>query len=90
MNIVEGRVPRYADDPFSWGVSGQYSVFPCAMDRHAVEFYPEHFRGAALTGRHEQVLEALLADGAVEDPDTARSLRNDLIHAHRAHLPQLA
>lgn len=216
-NIVEGRAPRYADDPFSWGMFERYSVFPCAMDRHAVEFYPERFPGgaycghrlgreafpidqrialgdqwydemvaiahsdqplppayyenvpgeseqlleimhslqrderavfsvnlpnegqapflpkdaivecnaaavgggfaalmaddlpaalvgklqakiasieitvdAALTGSRELMLEALLADGAVADPDVARALRDDLIDAHRAHLPQFA
>jgi alpha-galactosidase len=45
---------------------------------------------AALTGSRELMLEALLADGAVADPDIARSLRDDLIDAHRAHLPQFA
>ncbi|GAC1499437.1 MAG: hypothetical protein NVS1B6_05510 [Steroidobacteraceae bacterium] len=45
---------------------------------------------AALKGGREQVLEARLADVAVEDRDMTRSLRNDLIDAHRAHLPQLA
>jgi alpha-galactosidase len=216
-NIVEGRAPRYSDDPFSWGLFEQYSVFPCAMDRHAVEFYPERFPGgaycgrrlgreafpidqriqlgdqwfdemlaiahskdplprsyyenvpgeseqlleimhslqrderkifsvnvpnqgqapylprdaivecnaaavgggfsalmaddlppalvaklqakiasievtvdAALKGSRELMLEALLADGAVADADVARSLRDDLIEAHRAHLPQFA
>lgn len=216
-NIVEGRPPRYSDDPFSWGLFEQYSVFPCAMDRHAVEFYPERFPGgaycgrrlgreafpidqriqlgdqwfdemlaiahstdplprsyyenvpgeseqlleimhslqrderkifsvnvpnqgqapylprdavvecnaaavgggfsalmaddlppalvaklqakiasievtvdAALKGSRELMLEALLADGAVADADVARSLRDDLIEAHRAHLPQFA
>ena len=216
-NIVEGRAPRYADDPFSWGMFEDYSIFPCAMDRHAVEFYPERFPGgdyfgrklgreafpidqrialgdtwfdemlaiahsdtplpktyyenvpgeseqlleiihslqrderkifsvnlpnvgqaaylprdaivecnaaaigggfaalmadelplaliaklqsriaaieitvdAALKGSRELMLEALLADGAVEDAHIARSLRNDLIEAHRAHLPQFA
>lgn len=216
-NIVEGRAPRYADDPFSWGLFEKYSVFPCAMDRHAVEFYPERFPGgaycghrlgreafpiddrialgdkwfdemlaiansseplprsyyenvpgeseqlleimhslqrderkmfsvnlpnqgqapylpadailecnavalgggfapvmadelpqelvakltakiasieltvdAALKGSRELMLEALLADGAIDDADTARSLRDDLIDAHRQHLPQFA
>lgn len=216
-NIVEGRAPRYSDDPFSWGLFEKYSIFPCAMDRHAVEFYPERFPGgaycghrlgreafpiderialgdkwfdemlaiansdqplprayyenvpgeseqlleiihslqrderklfsvnlpnqgqapylprdaivecnaaalgggfaavmaddlpaelitklqskissieitvdAALTGSRDLMLEALLADGAVADPDIARSLRDDLIDAHRAHLPQFA
>jgi alpha-galactosidase len=46
-NIVTGRAPRYADDPFSWGLFEKYSIFPCAMDRHAVEFYPERFPGGA-------------------------------------------
>ena len=216
-NIVEDRAPRYADDPFSWGMFEDYSIFPCAMDRHAVEFYPERFPGgdyfgrklgreafpidqrialgdtwfdemlaiahsdtplpktyyenvpgeseqlleimhslqrderkifsvnlpnvgqaaylprdaivecnaaaigggfaalmadelplaliaklqsriaaieitvdAALKGSRELMLEALLADGAVEDAHIARSLRDDLIEAHRAHLPQFA
>lgn len=216
-NIVEGRRPRYADDPFSWGMFEEYSIFPCAMDRHAVEFYPERFPGgrycghllgreafpidqriqlgdtwfdemlaiarsdaplprsyyenvpgeseqlleimhslqrderrmfsvnlpnegqapylpkdailecnavalgggfrpvmadplppalvaklqskissieitvdAALKGSRELMLEALLADGAIGDPDVARSLRDDLIEAHAVHLPQFA
>ncbi len=216
-NIVEGRAPRYADDPFSWELFEKYSVFPCAMDRHAVEFYPERFPGgdywgrklgreafpiderialgdtwfdemlaiarsddplpkvyyenvpgeseqlleiihslqrderkvfsvnlpnrgqvsylpddaivecnasavgggfaaliadelpaelvaklkskietieltvdAALQGSRELMLEALLADGGIADPDKAKSLRDDLIDAHRAHLPQFA
>lgn len=216
-NIVEGRAPRYADDPFSWEMFERYSIFPCAMDRHAVEFYPERFPGgayhghklgreafpidarialgdtwfaemlavanadeplpkayyenvpgeseqlleiihslqrderkifsvnlpnqgqapylpkdaivecnaaavgggfaaliaddlppeliakltskiaaieitvdAALKGSRELMLEALLADGAVQDANTARSLRDELIEAHRAHLPQFA
>lgn len=216
-NIVEGRAPRYADDPFSWEMFERYSIFPCAMDRHAVEFYPERFPGgayhghklgreafpidarialgdqwfaemlavanadaplpkayyenvpgeseqlleiihslqrdqrtifsvnvpnqgqaaylpkdaivecnaaavgggfaaliaddlppdmiaklqskiaaieitvdAALKGSRDLMLEALLADGMVDDPDTARSLRDDLLDAHRAHLPQFA
>ncbi len=51
-NIVpEDRAPRYADDPFSWGVYDAHGVFPCAMDRHAVEFYPELFPGGAYHGR---------------------------------------
>jgi alpha-galactosidase len=51
-NIVpEGRTPRYADDPFSWGVFEAHGVFPCAMDRHAVEFFPELFPGGRYHGR---------------------------------------
>lgn len=49
-NIVTGRAPRWADDPFSWGLFREKSVFPCAMDRHAVEFYPERFPGGAYYG----------------------------------------
>ena len=49
-NMVTGRPPRWSDDPFSWGIFRQYSVFPCAMDRHAVEFYPERFPGGAYCG----------------------------------------
>lgn len=216
-NIVTGRAPRYSDDPFSWGMFEEHSIFPCAMDRHAVEFYPERFPGgvycghklgreafpiderialgdtwfaemlaiansdqplppayyqnvpgeseqlleiihslerderkvfsvnlpnagqapylpkdailecnaaavgggfaalaadplpaelvakleskiasieitvdAALSGSRDLMLEALLADGAVADPDVARSLRDDLIEAHRQYLPQFA
>jgi alpha-galactosidase len=51
-NIVpEERTPRYADDPFSWGVYEAHGVFPCAMDRHAVEFFPELFPGGSYHGR---------------------------------------
>jgi alpha-galactosidase len=51
-NIVPAdRTPRYADDPFSWEVFERFSVFPCAMDRHAVEFFPERFPGGAYHGR---------------------------------------
>ena len=32
-NIVEGRAPRWADDPFSWGMFEEHSIFPCAMRR---------------------------------------------------------
>lgn len=51
-NVVpDDRAPRYADDPFSWGVFEAHGVFPCAMDRHAVEFFPELFPGGAYHGR---------------------------------------
>ncbi|MEZ5776914.1 MAG: hypothetical protein R3E44_00990 [Paracoccaceae bacterium] len=49
-NIVQDRAPRWSDDPFSWGLFRKYSIFPCAMDRHAVEFYPERFPGGAYHG----------------------------------------
>jgi alpha-galactosidase len=42
---------------------------------------------AALTGDRSLLVEALLADGAVTDPDTARKLSQDLLEAHRQHLP---
>lgn len=45
---------------------------------------------AALTGDRELFVEALLADGAVGDTDTARRLAADLLAAHRDHLPQFA
>ena len=49
-NVVEGRAPHFSDNPFSWGIFRQYGVFPCAMDRHAVEFYPERFPNGAYCG----------------------------------------
>ncbi len=50
-NIVEdGRTPRWADDPLSWGVFREHSIFPCAMDRHVAEFFPERFPGGAYHG----------------------------------------
>ncbi len=42
---------------------------------------------AALTGDRGLFVEALLADGAVTDPDVARKMRDDLLEAHRPHLP---
>lgn len=45
---------------------------------------------AALTGDLELFVAALLADGAVQDPATARLLAADLLDAHREHLPQFA
>ena len=49
-NIVTDRAPRWSDDPFSWGLYRDKGVFPCAMDRHAVEFFPERFPGGAYYG----------------------------------------
>ncbi|MEO6213751.1 MAG: hypothetical protein ABIP65_09015 [Vicinamibacterales bacterium] len=43
---------------------------------------------AALSGRFDLLVEALLADGSVTDPDAATALASDLVNAHRAHLPQ--
>ena len=49
-NVVQGRPPCWSDDPLSWGIFRQYSVFPCAMDRHVVEFYPERFPNGSYYG----------------------------------------
>lgn len=45
---------------------------------------------AALQGSRELFVEALIADGAITDVDTARKLSGELIEAHREHLPQFA
>lgn len=45
---------------------------------------------AALTGRFDLYVEALLADGTVSDPGRASALACDLIEAQRAYLPQFA
>jgi alpha-galactosidase len=42
---------------------------------------------AALTGDRGLFVEALLADGAVTDPGTACEMADDLLTAHRQHLP---
>jgi alpha-galactosidase len=43
---------------------------------------------AALRGDRNLFVEAVLADGAVSDPVVAGKLVDDLLAAHRAHLPQ--
>jgi len=43
---------------------------------------------AALSGDRGLFVEALLADGAVTDRDTASKLADELLTAHREHLPQ--
>ena len=43
---------------------------------------------AALRGDRALFVEALLADGAVSDPDVAREMGAELLEAHRADLPQ--
>jgi alpha-galactosidase len=45
---------------------------------------------AALKGDYNLFVEALLADGAVNDRTIAKNLANDLIKAHQQHLPQFA
>jgi alpha-galactosidase len=45
---------------------------------------------AALTGSVDMTVEAVLADGAVHDPDAARALVVDLVDAQRKHLPAFA
>jgi alpha-galactosidase len=42
---------------------------------------------AALTGDRGLFVEALLADGAVTDPEVARKMGEELLEAHRQHLP---
>ncbi len=42
---------------------------------------------AAMSGDRDLVVEAMLADGAISDPDTARSLSSALIAAQAEHLP---
>lgn len=43
---------------------------------------------AALTGNFDLMVEALLTDGSVSDPDKAAALAQDLIETHKIHLPQ--
>ncbi|MFI5856810.1 hypothetical protein [Streptomyces parvulus] len=45
---------------------------------------------AAMTGDRDLVVEAMIADGAVTDPDAAAALTDALLAAQRAHLPQFA
>ncbi len=45
---------------------------------------------AALQGSLDLFVEALLADGAVSDPDAAVALARDLVETHKVHLPQFA
>ena len=45
---------------------------------------------AALTGKFDLFVEALLTDGSVTDPDAAVALAKDLIEAHKPYLPQFA
>ncbi len=45
---------------------------------------------AALTGKFDLMVEALLADSSVSDPEKAAALARDLIQAHAVHLPQFA
>jgi len=68
-NSVSGT-PRWADDPFTWGLFRQYSVFPCVMDRHTVEFYPERFAGGAYHGQRLGQ-EAFPIDACIAEGDKA-------------------
>jgi len=45
---------------------------------------------AALTGSRKLFVEALLADGSVNDPSTAEKLADELLMAHKQYLPQFA
>jgi len=42
---------------------------------------------AALAGDRRLFVEALLADGSVTDPEVARKMAEELLEAHREHLP---
>ena len=68
-NIVLGRAPRWSDDPFAWSHFRRYGIFPCAMDRHAVEFFPERFPGGAYCG-HKLGVEAFPIDERIAMGDT--------------------
>jgi alpha-galactosidase len=43
---------------------------------------------AALTGSRKLFVEALLADGAITDPIAAGKMADELLAAHKPHLPQ--
>jgi alpha-galactosidase len=45
---------------------------------------------AALLGDRDLAVEAMLADGAVSDPDAARALVDRYLSAHAEHLPAFA
>jgi alpha-galactosidase len=45
---------------------------------------------AALTGNRELVVEAMLADGAVQNEEMAKGLTNELLQAHQQYLPQFS
>jgi len=45
---------------------------------------------AALTGDRRLCVEALLADGSVAERDAASKLADELLAAHKEHLPQFA
>lgn len=45
---------------------------------------------AAMTGDRDMVVEAMIADGAVTDPDAAAKLTDALIEAQAKHLPRFA
>jgi alpha-galactosidase len=45
---------------------------------------------AALTGSRKLFVEALLADGSMNDPSTAEKLADELLMAHKQYLPQFA
>jgi len=63
---------------------------PLAALMHRVIAAQELTVAAALTGRRDLFVEALLADGAVADRATAGKLADDLLAAQREHLPQFA
>ncbi|MFC2076333.1 hypothetical protein ACFLT7_04545 [candidate division KSB1 bacterium] len=48
---VDSGPPSAVDDPFSWSLFDNYGLFPAPLDRHTVEFYPEHHPGGKYYGR---------------------------------------
>ena len=79
-NTVQGRAPRWSDDPFSWRLFREHSVFPCAMDRHAVEFYPELFPGGAYYG-HTLGIDAFPIDARIALGDTWYDAMTAIAHS---------
>lgn len=68
-NTIEGRAPRYSDDPLAWDIFERYGVFPVALDRHITEFYPERFPNGRYYGRTLGV-DAFSIDGRIALGDT--------------------
>ena len=94
-----GAVPGLPDDAIL-----ELPAVSTARGLHALQLpdFPETLTGivarklsairltvaAALEGKRRLFYEALLADGAVTDPAAAERMGEELLGAHRAHLPQ--
>ena len=48
--LQEGK-GQGADNPFSWQMFQLFDAFPCVLDRHVTEFYPQFFREGLYYGR---------------------------------------